>query len=100
MSFSFRNARSEAKKFGSVDCVQPVHHLIEGALRLVAPMPSVLERLNLRVRMLSARTLEKHVVGGLAVKWRIEVDEVNALIIYDVPQGGQVVAVIELVQFV
>jgi len=40
-------------------------------------MPGVLERLDLRVRLLAGRRAKQDVVVGLAVERRIEIDEIK-----------------------
>ena len=73
------------------------NHVLVGGLRLDAPMPRVVERLNLRRREFAARLAEEHVVGGVRVERRVEVDEVNALARDMLAQDRQVVAEEEFV---
>jgi hypothetical protein len=58
-------------------------------------MPCVLKCLNLRARFLACGALEKDVVRGLAVEWRIEVNEVYAFIVNAATKYREIVAVIE-----
>src|SRR4051794_18200246 len=61
-------------------------------------MPSVLECLDLRVGALARRSLEQHVVIGLAVERRVEIDQVDALVRDLAAQYVEVVAVIKCVR--
>ena len=47
------------------------------ALGLLSPMPGVLERGDLRVRLMTFRRLEQQVVIAFGIERRIEVDQVN-----------------------
>ena len=60
-------------------------------------MPGVLESSDLRSGFLTGRTLEEHVVRGLAVERRVEIDQVHALAVNAAAQDIQVVAVVEAV---
>ena len=61
------------------------------------PPPSVLERLNLRCRLRPITFCEQHVVAGVRVEGRIEVDQVDGLVVDVATEDVQVVAVVELV---
>src|SRR5208283_4073819 len=71
------------------------HHAVERQFRLLSPVPGVLERSDLRAGLLASGTLEEHVVGGLAVERRIEVNQVNALVVNAAAQDVEVVAIVE-----
>jgi hypothetical protein len=58
-------------------------------------MPCVFERLDLRMRFGTARRLEEKIVIGLTVEWRIQIDEIDRLILYLVAENRQVIAVVE-----
>lgn len=73
------------------------HHLVEGVLRLVVPVPRILERLDLRVGAVPGLRLEQNVVVGVRVERRVEVDEIDALVRDAVVQDLQIVAVVKLV---
>jgi hypothetical protein len=60
-------------------------------------MPGILEGGNLRFGGLTARLFEKHIIGGVAVEWRIEINKVYRTIRYMVAQDIQVIAVIKFV---
>jgi hypothetical protein len=67
------------------------------ALRFLRPLPCVLERRDLRRRLRAALLLKQNVIVCRAVKRRVEVDQVNALIRHVVAQDVQVVAEEKLV---
>ena len=72
------------------------HYLVlEGALRLLGPLPCIVEGPNLRRRLLPGLFLEQHVVGGVGVEGRVQVDQVHGLVGHVLPQDVQVVAVVE-----
>jgi hypothetical protein len=66
-------------------------------LRLPAPMPSVLDGLNLRFRAAARRRLEQDVVIGVRVKGRIEIDQVDAFRRDAFPEDGEIVAIVQRV---
>jgi len=72
-------------------------HFVKGALRGFVPMLGVVERLDLRLRLRAARRFEQHVVGGVRIEWRIEIDEIDALAGDAGAQHVEIVAVVELV---
>ena len=65
--------------------------------RPFVPSPGVLERLDLRRRLRPVAFGEQHVVVGVRVERRIEVDEIDRLVGDVPPENVQVVAVEELV---
>ena len=70
---------------------------LEGELRLLRPLPGVGERADLRRRLLARPLPEQHIVGGVGVEGRVEVDKVNRLVGHMLPQHRQVVPVVERV---
>jgi len=76
-----------------------VQQLVEFLLRLVPPVPSVLESGDLGVRVMAVGGLEQHVVGGLGVERRVQVDEIHARGRDAFPQDSEIVAKVELVHF-
>ena len=62
---------------------------------LQAPLPRVLERRDLRLGLLAALFGEQHVIVGVGVEGRVEVDQVNSGIGQVATQDVEVVAVIE-----
>ena len=50
---------------------------LEGALRLLGPLPSVGEGLYLGRRLLPRPLAEEDVVGGVGVEGRVQVDQVH-----------------------
>ena len=74
-----------------------LHHLVERLLGAWRPVPSIVEGLDLRLRLVPVRRLEKHVIGRVRIERRIEIDEINALVGDVVAQDGEVVAIIERV---
>ena len=73
------------------------HDILVGVLGLHAPVPGVVEGVNLGGGALAARLLEQDVVGGVGVEGRVEVDEVDALVRDVFPEDAEVVAEVELV---
>ena len=53
--------------------------LLVGALGVEGPVPGVVEGGDLRRRILAGALLEQHVVGGVGVEGRVEIDEVDGL---------------------
>ena len=72
-------------------------YFLIGACRVLVPRPGILERLDLRCR-LSAVFGEQDVIGGVRIEWRVEVDEIDALIGDVASQDIEVVAVVEPVR--
>ena len=70
------------------------YHFTEGVLGLHAPAPSVLEGGNLGRRLLAALLPEQHVVRCVGVERRVEIDQVDALVIH-LTEDVEVVAEIE-----
>jgi len=75
--------------------VRPGYYLIKGTLGGLIPVPRVLERLDLGLRLLAGRRLEQDVIGGIGVERRIEVDHVHRIVRDALPEHGEVVAVVE-----
>src|SRR6266700_5996636 len=73
--------------------------LLELALGLITPMPRVLERLDLRLLGVALGAFEQNVVGRIRVKGRVEVDEVDALILNAFTEDIETVPEVELVLF-
>ena len=46
--------------------------------RVLAPVPSILERLNLRSASVAGRAAEKDIVVGFGIERRVKVDQINA----------------------
>jgi hypothetical protein len=61
----------------------------------ISPVPGVLERLDLRVRLLAGRRAEQDVVVGLAVERRIEIDQINRLVLDVLAQDFEIVALVQ-----
>ncbi len=77
--------------------IAAAHHLVERPLGGLVPVPGVLERLDLRLGALAARRLEQHVVGGLTVERRVEIDQIDARIGDVIAQDVEIVAVEQVV---
>ena len=71
--------------------------LLVGEFGLEAPMPRVVERLNLRRREFAGRLAKEHVVGRVGVERRIEIDQIDALVRHMLAQDGEVVPEVEFV---
>jgi len=67
------------------------------ALGLFAPVPCVLEGLDLRVRLLSRRTFKQHVVVGLAIERGVQVNQIYALALDLIAEDGEIIAVVETI---
>jgi hypothetical protein len=78
--------------------VARLHHVVEGALGRIVPMPGVLERLDLRLAGLAGRRTKQDVVGRVRIEWRIQIDEVHALVANALAQHVEIVAVIEVIR--
>jgi len=61
----------------------------------VAPVPGVVERLDLRLRPRAGRRAEQDIVGGLRVERRVEINEVHASGIDMFAQYVEVVAIVQ-----
>jgi hypothetical protein len=72
-------------------------NLVEGARGRLVPVPGVVERLDLRRRLRAARRLEQHVVGGVRIERRVEIDEIDAFAGDAGAQHSEIVTIIELV---
>jgi len=68
-----------------------------GSLRIDVPLPRVLERVNLRARLRAILLRKQNVVILARIERRIEVDEIDALILDIALKNVVVVAVIETV---
>ena len=67
-------------------------------LRVPAPAPGVVKGGDLRRRGVAAAFPEQHIVGGVRVEGRVQVNQVNAGVGDLFPQYGEVVAVVEPVR--
>ena len=65
--------------------------------RRKVPMPRVLERGYLRLGLRARFVLEQHVVIAVGIERRVQIDQVNRLVLDVVPQDIQIVAVVESV---
>ena len=70
-------------------------YLVVGMRGRLAPVPGVLEGLDLGVADGSGLFAEEDVVGGLGVEGRVEVDEVDRVVRDVVAEDLEVVAVVE-----
>ena len=52
-------------------------HLGKGGLGLLAPLPCVVKRLDLRGAVIALRPLEQHVVRRVRIEGRIEIDQID-----------------------
>lgn len=76
----------------------PVPPPLTSTIAFSVRLPSGLkQRLDLRVRALAGLGLEQHVVIGVRVEWRVEVDEVDDFVGDILAQHRQIVAVVQLV---
>ena len=82
---------------GVGDAPAALHDLFIRGLGVEVPLPRVLEGHDLRGGFGFVVLFEEHVVVLAAVEGRIEIDEVNRLVLDVLAQDGQVVAVIEAV---
>ncbi len=55
-------------------------NFIEGAFSGLVPVPRILESLDLRLRAFARRCLEQHIVRGVRVERRVEIDQVDAFV--------------------
>jgi hypothetical protein len=95
MSFSFRERRAWHRSISATSLYSGMHHLVEGKLGFIAPMPSVLEGFNLCARFLAGGATKQNVVRGLTVEWGIEVNQIHALSVDAAAQNVEIVAVVE-----
>ena len=73
------------------------HQLAVGELGLHAPVPGVVEGGDLGRRLLAALFGEQDVIRGVRVERRVEVDQVDALVLDLLAQDAEVVPEVELV---
>ena len=73
------------------------NHILIGAFRFQAPVPSVVESSNLGRRLVAAALAKQHVVGGIGIEGRVEINQVNAGVGNVLAEDGQVVAEVEAV---
>jgi len=59
------------------------------------PLPSVFEGLDLRAGLAAVFLREEHVIGGVGIEGRVEVDQVHTLVLDVAPQDIEVIAVVE-----
>ena len=71
--------------------------VLVGALRFQRPVPGVGERPDLRRRLLAGLLPEQHVVVGVGIEGRVEVDEIDRLVGEVLSHDAQIVAVVECV---
>lgn len=94
MSFSpkkLRSARSSSATFG----VGLAQDFVELALRLLAPVPEILERGDLGVGLVALWRLEQQVVVALGVERRVQINQVHRFSSHVLAQDMQVVAEIQ-----
>ena len=96
MSFWPRNWRRAASRLPTLSGPR-VTTSWKAGLRLPAPVPGVLEGGDLGGGFLAGAFAEEDVVGGVGVKGRVEVDEVNALVDDVAAEDFQVVPEIEAI---
>ena len=72
-----------------------VHQFVELALGLLAPMPRVFKRDDLRLALVPLGRFEEEIVVALGIKRRVEIDEVNGFGRDVVTQDVQVVAIVK-----
>ena len=78
--------------------VAAVRDAVERVLRAVVPLPGILERLDLGIGAGGAgRGAEQHIVAGVRIERRVEVDQVDAAVRDVAAQDVQIVAVIKVV---
>ena len=65
--------------------------------RCFIPMPSIPERLDLGGRLRAVFFLKQDVVGLVALKGRVEINQINTLVLDVTPEDFQVVAVVQRV---
>ncbi|MGI8568447.1 MAG: hypothetical protein ACR2KT_04960 [Methylocella sp.] len=70
-----------------------MHHLVEGALGRLVPMPRIVKNLDLRLALVPIRRLEEDIISGVGIKGRIEIDEIDALVFDVLAQNGEIVAI-------
>ncbi len=77
--------------------VRPFHHLGVGLFGRQRPVPGIVERLDLRLALVAVRRLEQHIVGGVGIERRVEIDEIDALAGDVLAQHREVVTIEQLV---
>jgi hypothetical protein len=73
------------------------HYLVECLLTFFAPEPGVFKGLNLRTGEFAGLVGENDIVGALRIEGRVEIDQVDGLILDVFAQDFEIVAVIECV---
>ena len=71
--------------------------LLESPLRLLRPLPSVAERLELRRGILPRPVLKQDIVVGPGVKGRVQINQVHRFVGQVIPQQRQIVAIVKSV---
>ena len=74
-----------------------VQQFLKLAGGLLAPRPRIFERFNLRLALFSLGRFEQEIVVALGVERRVEIDEVNSLVLNVLTQHLKVVAEVKLV---
>ena len=74
-----------------------MQQFVELTLGLLAPVPRVLKRGDLRLALLTLRRFEQQVVVTLGIERWIEIDQAHRLVGDALPQDVKVVAEIELI---
>ncbi len=77
--------------------VRARQHVVERPFGAFVPVPGIAEGFDLRRRFFAGRRLEKHIVGSVGVKRRVEIDQIDAFIRDAVAQDVEIVAVKQLV---
>ena len=90
----FQEPAHRAQQFGHIGVARR-HHIVKRRLRLVIPVPRILERLDLAVRADASRRFEQYVVIGIRIERRVEIDKVDALARYVFAKHIEVIAIIE-----
>ena len=90
----FQKGANGAQHFGGFS-VAAVHDFVKGLFAMRGPVPGVLERLDLRLRLLAGRRLEQHVIGRVGIERRVEIDQIDALAANLLAQNFEIVTVIE-----
>ena len=74
------------------------HDRLERPGGCAIPNPRVFESANLSGRSGFAALFEQDIVVLIAVKWRIEINEIDALVLHIAAQDVEVIAVVEVIQ--
>lgn len=77
--------------------VGPSAHVLKRLLGGVGPVPGVVEGLDLRGALVAGGAAEEHVIAGVRVEGRVEIDEVDGAARDALAQDVQVIAVVEVV---